>query len=570
MTRTPAIRSLTQALALALALPLATASRAQTPAANATAKVELPPMLVEQSTSSVPWLYVNAGGTEFLSRCSASTTERLAEAWLDKLQMVRALIPEEFLAQMDVPSVFVLYAQNLEQTVSAEIQRELEAGAARDNRGPGAPRVDIAHSMRLADRDMHASIAYIDEAMFEGAGLSVSPGHVLYLLRARVPELPAWLVEGVERTYRRADFMHDPVTVGPLVWHDLSESAALASDPLRPRAVLPPSELFAGESARSTENRHPRRRESRASTQELFARWGILSGGATREAFWKFSARAAEEPVTEALFEAHFGFGFSELRDRLSDYLPKAVEETVWIPPGKLPPRPRIEAERATPNQIARVRGEWERLAIGHVQRRLPEAREPYLAQARRTLRRAFDAGDRDPRLLATMGLCEIDGGNPAGARQYLEPATLAGVIRPRAYLELARLRYADLRRDTTEAKLFSFTELAPVIEPLRRALTQAPALPEVVALLAEAWARCELTPNTTEFAELREGARLFGRQPTIAYAIALALSRHGKRAEALAVVDGCTQSVADDETAAGIARLRTELTAPSATQAQP
>jgi len=53
---------------------------------------------------------------------------------------------------------------------------------------------------------------------------------------------------------------------------------------------------------------------------------------------------------------------------------------------------PDFEVERATSNEIARLRGEWERLAIGHVQRRLPRVREPYIAQARRTLRRAYDA----------------------------------------------------------------------------------------------------------------------------------------------------------------------------------
>jgi hypothetical protein len=114
-------------------------------------------MMVEESVSGVPWLYVNAGGTEFLSRCSAGTTRNLVEGWLDKLQQVRALVPEEFLGRMDPPSIFVLYSQDLQQTVSAEIQRELQAAGAR---GGG---VDIAPSMRLADRDLHGSIAYIDE-----------------------------------------------------------------------------------------------------------------------------------------------------------------------------------------------------------------------------------------------------------------------------------------------------------------------------------------------------------------------------------------------------------------------
>jgi hypothetical protein len=376
--------------------------------------VELPPMLVEESVSSAPWFYVKTGGTEFLSRCSASTTRRFVQGWLSKMQLVRALLPEVFLARMDVPEVFVLYGQDVQQTISADIQRELQSSPGSDSRR--GEHVNIAPNMRLSDRDMHASIVYIDEALFDAATMSVSPSHVRFLLQGRLPELPAWLVEGVERTWRGADFVLEPITLRPLVWNNSVESDALAGDASRPRALLPANELFATGVMRTSEKSHPRRTETRGSEQELFFRWAIDSGTATREALWQLAARAAEGPVTEEMFEACFGFGFSDLRDRLSDYLPQAVRRSVHIEAGR-PSLAPFDVERATPNDIARLRGEWERLAIGHVQRRLPQVREPYIAQARRTLRRAFDTGDRDPRLLATLGLCEIDAGNPAGAR---------------------------------------------------------------------------------------------------------------------------------------------------------
>ncbi len=556
MKRLDAARSFLFALSLALSSP---AQVADAPAARGPA-VELPPMMVEESVSSAPWLHVSVDGAEFLSRCSDSTTRAFVEAWLTSMQLVRVLVPQEFLVRTDVPTVLVLYAQNLQQTISAEIQRELQAGEGRAGEARRGERVNIAPNMRLSDRDMHASIIYIDETQFHAGGLSIAPSHVRYLLKGRVPELPTWLIEGIERMWHGSDFVMDPITLRPLLWHTQEESDALTGDPTRPRAVLPANELFATEAARAVESRHPRRVESRASTQALFVRWALTSGGATREALWKFAARAAEGPVNEEIFETYFGFDFSELRDRLSDYLPKAVAEEKWINPGTLPPVPRFEVKTATPNQVARIRGEWERLAIGHVQRRLPQVREPYIAQARRTLRRAFEAGDRDPRLLATMGLCEIDAGNPTGAKQFLEPATAGGVARPRAYHELAWLRFAELRRDAAETKRFSFTELAPIIEPLRRTITQAPPLPEVFELLAEAWAHCELAPNEKEFAELHLGARLFARHPTVAHPIALALTRHGKKTEAAAVLDACAGITTDEKTGAAIARLRAEL----------
>jgi hypothetical protein len=523
-------------------------------AAASSPAVQLPPMLVEESVSTVPWLYVNAGGTEFLSRCSAGVTRELVDAWQVQMQLVRVLVPEDFVVQMEVPSVFVLYAQDLEQRVSADIQRELQSSE------KGSEGVNIAPSMRLADRDMHASIAYVDEARFDGAGLSVAPAHVRYLLRGRVPELPGWLINGVERTIRHADFVTDPITVRPMVWQNSTESEALGWDATRPRAILPASELFAGDTASAAANHHPLRLAVREGTEELFVRWALLGGRATREAFWKFVSRSAEAPVTEEMFEACFGFEYAELRDRLSDYLPTAVWETKRLDIGTLPRLPRVQVERATPDQIARVRGEWERLAIAHVQRRLPQARGPYIAQARRTLHRAYDAGERDPRLLATMGLCEIDAGNDAGAVPFLEGAVAGRVVRPRAYYELARLRFAELRRNAPEEKKFSVVELMPVIRPLQRGLTQAPPLPEAFALLAEAWARCDGAPEPAEFAELLQGTRMFGRRPGVAVPIARALLRHGKKTEAAVALDGCAAYAQDDPMRDEIARLRAEL----------
>jgi hypothetical protein len=361
----------------------------------------------------------------------------------------------------------------------------------------------------------------------------------------------------LERTYRRADIVVKSITLAPLVWLNSSESDALASDPAHPRALLPAPELFASDTWQGTENRHPRRTQTRVATQELFVRWAIMSGESTRAALWKFATRAAAGPVTEDDFVACFGFDYDELRDRLSDYLPQAVDETKRVPFDRLPPLPPLEVERATPNQIARIRGEWERLAIGHVQRRLPRTLPcPGPSHPAPRLRR------RRPRspLLATMGLCEVDAGNDAGAREFLEPAVARGVVRPRAYFELARLRFAALRRAFPDTQRFNYADLSPVFQPLQRALTQSPPLPEVSGLLAEAWAQCEATPSTAEFAELARGTHYFARRPEVAHPTALALARHGRKAEATAVLETCAAYGADDATRAEIAQWRAAL----------
>lgn len=559
------LRTFRSALRLACLLTLFGALACSLARAADPETVELPPMIVEEAAESVRWLYASDGSTEFLSRCSASTTRRYAEAWLKKLQLLRTLVPPEFLARTDVPTVALLYGQDVKQSVSAEIQRQLRATQTEENSAaaldsPHRTRVGYAPNLRIDDRDMHASFVYIDEAHFDPATLIVSPGYLHFLLERRVPVLPRWLIDGIDRTYLNADLVKAPITFPPLVWTNRWDSEALVRDLQMPRALLPASEFFSPFAGRDELNRNTRRGEILSAQVELFFRWAVDSGAKHREALWKFAARSAEEPVTEELFEACFGFGFSELRDRLSDYLPRAVQESPRADPGNLPALRRLDVRPATPNEIARLRGEWERLAIGHAQRALPEVRELYVAQARRTLRRAFAAGDRDPRLLATMGLCEIDAGNDAGALEFLEPAIYSGVVRPRAYVEVARLRLAALRQGQPAGQLLSYAELGPVLEPLRLAAKQTPPLPEVFLLLAEAWVRCTEAPAPADFALLETGAKNFARRPLVGFALALVYASRGQAARAEAILATGDDYITDEKTRARFADLRAYL----------
>src|SRR5206468_969806 len=119
-----------------------------------------------------------------------------------------------------------------------------------------------------------------------------------------------------------------------------------------------------------------------------------------------------------------------------------------------------------------------------------------YLEQARRTLKRAYDRDERDPGLLAVMGLCEVDAGNDAGAREYFESAAAIGPIRARANYELGRLRFADFRANPGGANgLLSVKQMAEVLKPLFAARAQNPPLPEVYELIADAWARASAIP---------------------------------------------------------------------------
>ena len=92
------------------------------------------------------------------------------------------------------------YAQDLDQNFTAEIQHELQESTKSKGQAAEEGRVNLAPNMRLGDRDMHATIVYIDETSFAAQNFGIAAGHVRYLLQGRAPDLPTWLAEGMERT----------------------------------------------------------------------------------------------------------------------------------------------------------------------------------------------------------------------------------------------------------------------------------------------------------------------------------------------------------------------------------
>jgi hypothetical protein len=164
------------------------------------------------------------------------------------------------------------------------------------------------------------------------------------------------------------------------------------------------------------------------------------------------------------------------------------------------------------------------------VKAQFPALTQKYLDQARRTLKRAYDRGSRDARLLAVLGLCEIDGGNDAGAREFLEDAAARSpMLRPRASFELARLRFAALRPQGTDAARGLTPDQAnEVFTPLLATREQDPPLAEAYLLMADVWAACAQPPSRAQLAVLEEGVRLFPRHADLVFRTAELNVRHG------------------------------------------
>ncbi|HRP06153.1 MAG TPA: hypothetical protein PLV87_14660, partial [Opitutaceae bacterium] len=74
--------------------------------------------------------------------------------------------------------------------------------------------------------------------------------------------------------------------------------------------------------------------------------------------------------------------------------LPGAVEQPVTFRVAKVPKSPAIKLRDATPLDVARIRGDWERLQISFVRKAFPDVVDKYVEQARKTLRKPYDQGD--------------------------------------------------------------------------------------------------------------------------------------------------------------------------------
>jgi len=536
--------------------------------------IELPPMIIAESSKAPPWLYANVGEAEYLSRCSAATTRAYITAQLEVSRLLRVFLPADFFSPVAIPIVSILAPQEsrqasddvagreMQRMKEQSIRRDREAGR-RDLKVPAASKVSFLPNLRLDDRDMLAVFTYLSERDFRGDKLIASPDYVYARLVSRTPMLPPWLIEGIVGLYQQAGFAENPITLDVARWVSPEDAAGLRRDAESRRVMVPVGDLFAIDAVVTPENRHPIRLAAWRAQVVLFVRWALDPANApAAEGFWQLGRRASVEPITEAVFTACFGFGYSDLQERLSDYLPVAVKQPVRIQPGKLPALPRYEVKPATPAQIARLRGEWERLQIPFVRSRHPEYLPRYIEQARATLRRPVGRGERDPQMLAALGLCELDAGDVAAARVWLEEAAAARVPRPRVHYEVARLRWLDLTRNTGETAGFTAAQVQPVLEPLRVAGAQTPVLPEVYLLMGDALLRCRDRVSASDLALMARAVPLFRRLPGLAHRLALMQAREGQRAAAVQTLTVAREFAAEPAMRAQLDELLAVLTA--------
>jgi hypothetical protein len=522
----------------------------------------LPPFVVQ---GGPPWRYTHPPGFEILSRWSDSKTESFASALVAAKQLFDAILPPEFQGQFSVPTANLLVPDVGTEALPAPLMAQVLA-----HRAPAGPRptqVSFMTSLELQDRDSAVIFGVLPSGPIPSTVVYTND-LVRLVLERRVPALPSWFIVGFCDMYTGTAFVMGGANTGTAGWMSRKQADALAEDPDSPRQLIPLAELFADPPAGPPEP--TARLMLRQAEASLFIRWALDGlGSPHRAALWQFVTEASTGPVTESRFKALFGEDYVSVLNDLSDYLPWALTHSLRLTPRTPPAETEIRMRDATPAEVGRIKGDWERLEMDHVAVQFPELAPHYRARAEDTFKLAYQDARTDPDLLGVMGLFDLDCGKPAQAEPLLRAAAIAHVVRPRVYYELARMFFNELAKPqpgSTQARLTP-GQAAALLGLLDEARAQKPSLPEVYGLYSQIAIAADAQPGPALLKVVREGAQLFPRNPPLIYEAAVVLAASGDAAHANDILQNAIGEAAEPALRSQMASLQATLA--SALQSQ-
>jgi len=509
----------------------------------------LDPVFVEASTGT-PWRYLSVPGFEVLSHCSDAFNAAYVKALRQATAARLAFLPAAYWGDIPTPMKLILYNREPAMTEGYRSRRPIDLSWAGGS-GAQADTVMLTHPLVVGDGDTFISCGNYWDLQGGIKDLCVDPDSDVRIAQ-RAPRLPAWFVAGVEGpcgVYAEHRILgsepHERLVLRPAEWSTTKETLAIRAeqDPpdhraSRPSAhlLLPMEELFAGRVRPGQENLWN-------AEAALFVRWGLFAGP-DRAAFLALVDDATREPVSEAMLERNLGLSYDQARQRLAAYLGPAVAHPIEVP---LPPTAAEPAASrdATSAEVARVIGDWGRLEGRALGLEDVDFQNECLDQAEKLFHATAASRNRDPLFLASYGLYALQRGDKAGAREALERATAAGVERPRAYVELARLRL-EAALPHGQGSL-SYDELVDVLGLLGTARRQMPSLQATYLVLARALAHTPTVPTRAELQPLGDAVALYPADVPFAHQVAALYAGYGFRPEAEAIV-GRTLKFADSE----------------------
>lgn len=471
--------------------------------------VELPKFEVTDSRVLPPqekWRYATIPGFEVLSSISARETTRFVKDFLLLQIVIAEIMPGFRQGEVAVPTSLILTGRGKDFDRFMPLDREEErfrtTGLFFDDPERSAIVVDFALSeLTLEDNTTEDADPYRD----------FYKSYFRNLIRRQMNgKPPAWFEEGLVQIFASIEFNRKWINFAQIGDGFGGPKTGDFNRILNERALLPMAELFADP---------PKQRSTFWSAQCYGFVHMCLYGRNLKyqKGFIKFLSRISNEAPTEALLKECLGLDFKQTGLELRGYIGftdyKSMQYTAKK--GKeLPEPPPVTLRDATDAESGRIVGEVLRLG-GHG------------ADAHMALIAPYIRGERDPQLLAALGLNERVAGNDDRARKFLEAAAKAKAERPRAYFELARLRFDTARAAPGGAgERLSEAQVKNALEPLLVARKQRPPMAQVYGLMAEIWSKSEKAPAKEDFLMVIEGVRTFPRNsPLVLQATLLAAS---------------------------------------------
>ncbi len=527
--------------------------------------IELPTYTVTDTRELPPpekWSYGRIVGFEVLANASPKATKRLVDDF-QRYSLALSLVWPGVQRPTAVPAALIICGRGgkFDAFRPKEDARADRAMASLTLRGPEISAIVIdyeAKVINLVTPEGTAALAAAPTADADGnsVGGGGDPGfavdayrqlyreYIRFLMEGMSPRPAAWFQEGLAQIFMAMEVTTTSVTVGLVedpntisaAQGALNDSGVGGTAPqedrdfnaaLAHRGLLSMKELFAvandSETARNTLG------STWAKQCYAFVHWGLYGdNGKHQQAFITFIQRIEKEPVSEVLFKECFKKSYKDMELTIRGYVEFTSHKIAGIQAvkgQKLPQPPPFELRDATEAEVGRIKGDVFRLA-GHD------------AAAHAAMIAPYIRGERDPQLLAALGLQEKAAGDNARARKFLEAAAQAKAVRPRAYLELARMRFADAVDHPAAGEMFSGNQVANVLTPLFTARSQPPPLAEVYEVIGETWAHSAVTPAAAHLAVLDEGVRLFPRNAALVYQDAALKLKAGLVTEAGSLAD--------------------------------
>jgi hypothetical protein len=560
------------------------------------APIELPKYVVTESQvmpPQEPWRHAEFPGFEVLTNASDHDTQRLVREFR-LFQTAVSVIWPIAQARTALPTTLILCGRrNAFDAFMPDEKSSAGRGMASlflADKEQAAIVLDLqASTLNLSSFDLNGSPA-VDTSSDDATSPSINNGfrvdyykqlqreYVHYLLGRSEPRPPAWLEEGLSQLFMSMQYDRKTIRFAQLEDPDIQSeaaaeaaqanaNAAAAGDTATPTVTAPaedqdfnqalhrrglmPLQAMFEVTHDSSQARNPLG-SLWAKQCAAFVHYCLYSTDSKtlQKPLLTFVLRTSKEPPTEALFKECFGMDYKDMITALRSYVDfTTYNHQQYNIKGDGMPEPEPLALRdATDAETGRIKGEALVLA-GHAD------------AARIALIAPYIRGERDPRLLASLGLWERTANHDDRARKFLEAAAKGKVVRARAYLELSRMRYTDAQAQPAGANgRFSASQMADILQPLSTARTQLPAMPEVYLLAVATLAKSESASTPEQFAFLSEGIQLFPRNPELLYRTAEYCLQTGRPETAADLIEIGLKVSSNEKATALFLQLKAEL----------